>query len=149
VQLDKGEALVWTRGAPSPCVVRVATSGIERRRHLRKYAEGDLGPDRSFFFRGPGDRLNLRAQNLVLFTQIAEGVDADTWLHHLREHDYSRWIRDKIKDPELAGEIDAVERAAGELDAGESLRRVRAAIEQRYTLPASAHPTAGSKEHAR
>jgi hydroxymethylpyrimidine pyrophosphatase-like HAD family hydrolase/energy-coupling factor transporter ATP-binding protein EcfA2 len=149
VQLDKGEALVWTGGARSPCVVRVATSRIERRRHLRKYAEGDLGPDRSFFFRGPGERLNLRAQNLVLFTQIAEGVDEDTWLHHLREHDYSRWVRDKIKDPELAAEIDAVERAAGDIDADESLKRVREAIEQRYTLPATASPAAGSKEHTR
>jgi len=45
------------------------------RRHTRKYAEGELDEDRSFYFRGPEGRLNLRAQNLALFLQIAEGVD--------------------------------------------------------------------------
>ena len=51
----------------------------ERRRHTRKYAEGELGPDRSFYFRGPESALNLRAQNLSIFVQMAEGVDDATW----------------------------------------------------------------------
>ena len=49
----------------------------ERRRHLRKYAEGDLEED-AFYFRGPDDKLNLRVQNLVLFAQIADGIDDET-----------------------------------------------------------------------
>src|SRR5437763_1621565 len=47
-------------------------SKAERRRHRRKYADGELPPDRSFFFRGPNGKLNLRAQNLQMFLQIAE-----------------------------------------------------------------------------
>src|SRR5512147_922046 len=74
-----------------------------RRRHIRKYAEGQLGEDKSFYFRGPDNRLNLRAQNLNMFVQIAEGVDDATWLHHLRAGDYSRWLRDAIKDGEEGG----------------------------------------------
>ena len=32
---------------------RAASPKAERRRHIRKYATGELDPDRSFFFRGP------------------------------------------------------------------------------------------------
>ena len=56
----------------------------ERERHVRKYAEGELAPDRSFYFRGPDGTLNLRAQNLIVFNQMADGIDDGTWLHHLR-----------------------------------------------------------------
>jgi HAD superfamily hydrolase (TIGR01484 family) len=104
----------------------------DRQRHRRKYAEGQLGTDKSFYFRGPEGRLNLRAQNLQLFTQLAEGVDDETWLHHLRQQDYSRWFRDAIKDEALATEAATVERQS-DLTAAESRARIRAAIESRYT----------------
>ena len=73
----------------------------ERRRHVRKYARGDV-QDKAFHFRGPDERLNLRAQNLGLFAQIGEGVDDETWSFHLERGDYERWFRDAMKDPELA-----------------------------------------------
>ena len=72
----------------------------ERIRHLRKYAEGNMRYD-SFSFRGPGNRQNLRAQNLAIFSQIAEGIDDETWLFHLRRGDYSRWFRSAMKDAYL------------------------------------------------
>ena len=56
----------------------------ERQRHRRKYATGTLGPDKSFYFRGPEGSLRLRAQNLGMFLQMADGVDDDTWTYHLR-----------------------------------------------------------------
>ena len=62
------------------------------------------GAGQELLFRGPDEKLNLRAHNLELFVQMAEGVDEETWLHHLRQGDYSRWFRDAIKDPELADE---------------------------------------------
>jgi hypothetical protein len=34
----------------------------------------------------------------------------DTWIHHLRQHDYSSWFRDAIKDDELAEEAREIER---------------------------------------
>jgi hypothetical protein len=67
--------------------------------------------------------------------QLADGVDDATWLHHLRERDYSRWFRETIKDEELAADAAAIEVQA-EFDAGESRARIRAAIEQRYSLAA-------------
>ena len=136
VPLGAGEALVWSPpGDAPPVAFRGAPPRAERRRHVRKYAEGELGPDRSFYFRGPGDRLNLRAQNLGRFVQIADGVDDETWLHHLRRADYSRWFRDAIKNEDLAREAAAVEQDH-EAPAADSRARIRSAIERRYTLPA-------------
>src|SRR5262249_21649395 len=43
----------------------------KQKRHVRKYAEGELGEDRSFYFRGPKGALNLRAHNLSTFLQLA------------------------------------------------------------------------------
>jgi hypothetical protein len=101
---------------------------------LRQHAVGELGGDKSFYFRGPENKSNLRAQNLETFCQLAEGVDEVTWRHHLSAGDYSRWLRDCIKDEELADEVAAVETKAGE-DAGDSRRKIRAAIEKWYTRP--------------
>jgi hypothetical protein len=100
-------------------------------RHIRKYAAGELGRDKSFYFRGPGNKSNLRAQNLEMFCQLAEGVDEDTWRHHLAAGDYSRWLRECIKDAELADEVASVEATAG-ADTGNSRGKIRAAIEERY-----------------
>jgi hydroxymethylpyrimidine pyrophosphatase-like HAD family hydrolase len=73
VELEPGEALVWSRpvlpddeqGGEALDRLRIAPPSSERRRHSRKYAEGSLGEDKSFYFRGPQGKLNLRAQNLI------------------------------------------------------------------------------------
>ncbi|MCC8404041.1 HAD hydrolase family protein [Paraburkholderia sp. MMS20-SJTN17] len=134
-RLARGEALWWRVGtAEPPEVVRLEPSRKEKRRHRRKYAEGLLIPERSFYFRGEHGALNLRAHNLVLFIEMAEGVDAQTWEFHRRRGDYSRWFEDEIGDAELAAEARSIE-SDGSLDAAESLERIRAAIQQRYTQP--------------
>jgi hypothetical protein len=134
---ESGEVLAWLRGprAEPPFRLRAEPGHTERRRHSRKYAEGELPPDRSFYFRGPEGKLKLRSSNLVVFLELAAGVDDDTWLHHLRQGDYSRWFREGIKDKGLAAEAEAVERREG-LSAAASLEQIRQAVERRYTLPA-------------
>jgi hypothetical protein len=53
VVLEPGEALVWPwRVTPQPFRLLSAPGRNERQRHQRKYAEGELGPDKSFYFRG-------------------------------------------------------------------------------------------------
>ena len=101
---------------------------------MRKYATGELGEDKSFYFRGPDGQLKLRAQNLALFIQLADGVDDETWLYHLKGGDYSRWFREAIKDEGLALEAADVERRA-DLAPGQSRELIKAAIERRYTTP--------------
>jgi hypothetical protein len=136
VQIDKDsrQAYVWTRGG-SALAVSIGEPKAVQLRHARKYAEGELGADLSFYFRGPSDKLNLRAQNLTLFVQIAAGVDEETWMHHLRQGDYSRWFADVIKDEALADEARAIEQD-GRLPADESRKRIEAAVSRRYTAPA-------------
>jgi hypothetical protein len=119
---------------------RITPGRVDRVRHQRKYAQGELGEDKSFYFRGPERQLNLRAQNLMLFMQLAEGVDDATWTYHLRQGDYSRWFREAIKDDNMAAHAADIE-AQVTLSAAESRALIKAAIQQRYTLPAAA-PTA-------
>jgi HAD superfamily hydrolase (TIGR01484 family) len=130
----KRVATFWRPGAAPVRFVPVRARQ-QMLRHRRKYARGELQPQDSFYFRGPDGRLNLRAQNLFLFLQIADGVDDDTWTHHLRRHDYSAWMREKVGDDDLADAVAAVE-DDGDLEAVETRARVRRAVEDRYTAPA-------------
>ncbi|MGH2770650.1 MAG: HAD hydrolase family protein, partial [Actinomycetota bacterium] len=135
VSLKPKEALAWYRdGEEPPFRMTCAPPASERKRHHRKYAEGDLGEDRSFYFRGPEGKLNLRAQNLIFFLQLAEGVDDETWNHHLHAGDYSEWFREGIKDEGLAEEAMATE-GDRNLTPDESRSRIRQAVESRYTAP--------------
>ncbi len=129
------ERPVWylQRDAP-PAPVVVSPPSRERLRHRRKYAEGRLGEDKSFYFRGADDRLRLRAHNLAVFLQMAEGVDAETWQFHLERGDYQRWLRDAIKDADLAALAETLEHA--DLPPDESRAQLLGAIRDRYTLPA-------------
>ncbi|HEY7183514.1 MAG TPA: HAD family hydrolase [Blastocatellia bacterium] len=137
IDLQTGEAVAWFRRASEPPFwFRSEPPKGERQRHHRKYSEGDLGPELSFYFRGPEGKLNLRAQNLHIFMQLADGVDDETWLHHLRGGDYSGWFRHTIKDGELADEVAQIEQD-GSLSARESRDAVRQAVEKRYSAAPS------------
>ncbi|MET0851737.1 MAG: HAD hydrolase family protein [Candidatus Rokuibacteriota bacterium] len=130
---DAGDVLAWLRSSGEPPFSLQTVPGrSERRRHVRKYAQGELGEYKSFYFRGPEGKLNLRAQNLAIFVQLAEGVDDETWLHHLGKREYSAWFRRAIKDEELAAEAAQIEAEGG--TAAATRAAVRHAIEQRYTL---------------
>jgi hydroxymethylpyrimidine pyrophosphatase-like HAD family hydrolase len=132
--LAMGDALLWQkdRDWKQPHVVSIEPARSERRRHVRKYAEGMLIPERCFFFRGPEQKLNLRAHNLVLFLELANGVDDETWLYHLRRGDYSRWFRDEIRDDELATEAREIE-SLNEPSASQSRQLMQSIVERRYT----------------
>ncbi|WP_433246418.1 HAD-IIB family hydrolase [Streptosporangium sp. CA-135522] len=132
--LPTGELLLWNPTAGGPVRVELAPPEEERRRHRRKYATGDLGVE-SFYFRGPRGALNLRANNLMTFCSLAEGVDDETWEHHLRRGDYSRWLAVQVKDEELAAEVAEVEGASGE-PSGDTRRRVCELVRARYTASA-------------
>ena len=128
--LGPDEILVWTTGRLERLQV-LPPKGVHRR-HRRKYAAGDV-QEKAFVFKGPDGKLSLRAQNLSIFLQMAEGIDEETWLHHLRQRDYSKWFRRDIKDEALAEEAEQIERRDD--DPQGSRRRMREAIEKRYTLP--------------
>jgi HAD superfamily hydrolase (TIGR01484 family) len=134
-KLPTGHALYWRAGDPAAVVVETQKPRGERKRHSRKYVEGNIGADRAFYFRGPDGKLNLKAHNLLVFLELADGVDDDTWQFHLTRGDYAYWLRTEIKDPALADEVTAIADDAT-LSALDSRAAVRAAVEKRYTVPA-------------
>lgn len=136
IELEKGTVLAWWKDGHEPPVrFQVAPSKAKRVRHSRKYAEAELTADRSFFFRGPEAKLNLRAQNLLTFLQLMDGVDEATWLHHFHSGEISAWFRKNIKNNELADEAVKIESQAS-LNAEQSRAKFRELVEARYTMPA-------------
>jgi phosphoglycolate phosphatase (TIGR01487 family) len=134
--LASDEAMVWFRkGTEAPLRIKAIRSSKDKLRHARNYAQGELSPEQSFYFRGPESRLNLRAQNLTTFLQLADGVDDDTWMFHLREGHYSQWFDSIIKDQELGGQAKGVEQDQS-ISPLESRRKIRDAVETRYTAAA-------------
>ena len=120
------------KGKP-PFSMRIISARAERIRHLRKYAEGNMR-DRSFYFRGPQARHNLKAHNLAIFAQIAEGIDEEPWLFHLHAGDYTRWFRDAVKDPYLADHAERIQQSR-DLRPAQTRELIVSFIESRYTLP--------------
>ncbi len=134
--LAPGQASIWFLDSNRVINnIRTEPGKADRKRHKRKYAEGELEPERIFYFRGPQNKTNLRVQNLAIFVQLVEGIDDETWMFHLKQSDYSNWFATSIKDKELAAEIETIERDQS-LSPQESRSRVAKAIETKYTAPA-------------
>lgn len=142
ITLERGTALVWMRHQPgAPVKVKLPDNRSVHRRHSRKYAEGELSPERSFYFRGPEQKLNIRAQNVFLFLQIAEGVDEDTLMYHLKRGDYSTWFTEHAKDADVGRKVKALEQDQ-DMTPAKCIEGLRSIIEENYTLPSGyAWPT--------
>lgn len=129
----KGVVAWFSRESHSPFALQTPPGRTDRIRHLRKYAEGDMRWH-SFYFRGPDNRHNLKAQNLAIFCQIAQGIDEPTWLYHLHRGDYSRWFRHAVKDTFLADETVSIEQR-DDLAPWQTRQMIQDLINTRYTLP--------------
>jgi len=127
-----GEALsFWVLRPQEVRPLEIEPPRATRHRHRRKYAHGDMR-EKAFRFRGRDGRLDLRARNLGVFLELAQGVDEDTWRFHLENGDVDGWLRDALKDPDAAREVEALRHAS--VPASESLRRVRELLGERYML---------------
>lgn len=116
-------ALAWWRRVSEPnWFKRLAPKG-EHQRHRHGYLDGDMDPEHRFYFRGPNGELNLPVQNLRMFMQVGEGIDDETWLHHLQAGDYAQWFREIIKDENLAERTEKL-RNNGNVSAAESRAEV-------------------------
>ena len=104
-KVPEGEALLWHKASRQPrssCSSRAEPNGSGICASMRKARSGE---DRSFYFRGPEGKLKLRAHNLIVFIDLADGVDDETWLYHWRRGDVSEWLRSSIKDEPLGKQI--------------------------------------------
>ncbi len=129
--LKKGEACIYDLEAKktTPYVVKMNEPKQLQQRHKRKYATGDMG-DNSFVFTGKNNTLQLKANNLIMFAHIAEGIDDKTWNYHLAKGDYTNWFRDTVHDDELS---DISSEAEKEKNAEVSKKKILAYINQKYT----------------
>jgi len=135
---SENELLSWQRTPTSIIkIIKADKPKQQHKRHTRKYAHGDLDEEFCFYFRGPNDTLHLKAQNLMIFLQIAEGVDDATWMYHLQRKDYSDWFRIHIKDDSLAEAATQIE-SDHSLSAVQSRQAIADLVKKRYTAPASA-----------
>lgn len=75
-------------------------------------------------------------RSVLLFSGVtASEFETDaTWMYHLRQGDYSRWLREAIKDENLADEVARIEEQA-DISASQSRALIKAAIEKYYTFP--------------
>jgi hypothetical protein len=63
--------------------------------------------------------------------QVGEGVDDDTWLHHLSQGDYARWFHEIIKDEQLAEKAERLSHN-GDVSAASSRRELFDLIRKKY-----------------
>jgi hypothetical protein len=132
--VPKGQVLYWARRkGEEPIAIVPYLSETQRRRHRRKYAEGQLSREQSFYFRGGEKKLNLPAHNLTIFLELADGVDDETWEFHRQRHDYSNWFRDSLSDETLADAVEPIESDAS-LSPEESRQQIRTVVEDRYDM---------------
>ncbi|MDE3183761.1 MAG: type IV secretion system DNA-binding domain-containing protein [Bacteroidota bacterium] len=128
--LPKGKVWVWEISQSAPFVIETKKPEHLIKRHIGKYATGDMDYN-AFLFKGPENKLNLKANNVLLFVQMAEVVDDETWNFHLKRHDYSKWFADSLHDEELARLSKEIEN--GQSDAATSKDKVLAYIKATYT----------------
>ncbi|WP_284727973.1 hypothetical protein, partial [Sphingomonas psychrolutea] len=132
-----GEFILWTpASARPPAVLRQEQPRQPHHRHQGKYAAGDVGTERSFYFRGPNLELNLSACNLREFLRIGDEVSDPVWEHHLRAGDYSAWFRHVIRDDVLAREASDIEQDLA-LSPGASRDEIKQAVLRRYRIRTS------------
>ncbi len=104
------QALAWRRDDVRPIWFSRFAPRSGAQRHQHSYYEGEMDEDFQFVFRGPENKLSLAIGNLKDFVKAAAGIDDETWMFHLKRHDYSKWFGKIIKDDALTREIDDVER---------------------------------------
>lgn len=137
---DAARALMWRSGESAGGLVPYPP----QRRHIRhagKYATGDVGRERSFYFRGPDNRYLVAARNLFEFITVARQLPPEVWSHHLGNGDVGRWFRHVIGDDKLVELADTLARAPDCADF-ESLDLLSRLIGDRYCLPTE--PPAGT-----
>jgi len=130
--LSQGEACIWdVENNRPPFIIQVNMPERLLQRHKKKYALGDMGYN-SFVFTGPENKLQLKANNLMMFVRIAEGIDDQTWLYHLQRGDYKRRSADCIHDEELVAKVEEAGKKNREVK--DSKKIIIDYITQKYTL---------------
>jgi hypothetical protein len=93
-------------GVPMALTFVAAARETMHVRHVKKYADSQVAPERRFFFRDHGGRVVAAAQSLHGFRHAAIAVPDDVLGYHAGRGDFSRWVRDVFTDRELARQLE-------------------------------------------
>lgn len=129
---EPGEFLIWPLDEDKTSTVRLLGHELPEQvhnRHSGKYATGDVGLQRSFYFQG----LQSYAHNLKDFLQMAQRLDDRNWNQHLQAGDYSVWFRNVIRDDTLAEHTADIE-GDQSLSPLESRQLISDIIHERYAI---------------
>jgi hypothetical protein len=112
--------------------VKVAPRLTSHVRHRSKYADLPVASWQSFVFsRAPGQPAAL---SLAGFSTILGQLELGSIDHHLRHHDFSRWLGDVFGDRTLARDVAEVEDAYAVGHSADAAGAVVAAITRRYDV---------------
>lgn len=129
------QALLWSRRSPEEVrLLHIQTPTKVHERHRGKYALGDVGEARSFYFAWSGDGADHRAHNLAEFILESRAIPAEVWTRHLRAGDFAAWFLHVIRDEELARRSREIARDE-QLAAEQSRDLIENLIRDRYTIP--------------
>lgn len=78
-------------------------------RHLNKYADAVVAPDRRFFFRDGHGRRFGAAESLQAFRRLIGTIHPDVLGHHAGHGDFSRWVLGVFGDQKLARQLGKAE----------------------------------------
>ena len=102
--LERARRWSGTRRQARPPLCRARAQPHRARRHLRKYAEGELREDRSFYFRGPRRKTESARAEPHRVHGSGRWRRRGHLAFHLRSGRNLRWLRGGIKDENLAGQ---------------------------------------------
>ena len=94
-----------------------------RVRHVKKYADSQVPPERRFFFRDHGGRVVAASGSLHGFRRAIVDLPRDVLGYHAARGDFSRWVLDVFADREVEKSV-ARWRRSGIPDPGRAIDRL-------------------------
>ncbi|HET7874394.1 MAG TPA: HAD hydrolase family protein [Methylomirabilota bacterium] len=111
-QLPPGEFLFLASDGPRPRTALTFVAPPRETahvRHLAKYADSRVGPGEEFIFRHPDGRAAGSADSLHAFRRVLASVEDPVISHHAGRGDFSRWVLNVFRDPELGRQLSKTE----------------------------------------
>ncbi len=101
-------------------------------RHLTKYTDAVVAPERRFVFRRPDGRPIREADNLSSFQQAVAEVEDTVLTAHAGRGDFSRWVLGVFSDRELGTQLRKIESRWGRGEIGDLREAIARAVASRY-----------------
>jgi hypothetical protein len=123
----QGQSLLIRVASMETTALTLAPRALRHIRHWHKYASNPLPPNQHFVFRSEEGLTGAHAGNIQEFHQELRNLETNSLLHHLRCHDFSRWIKGAMQDVEFGETLLTIESGLSK-DSARDLEHVRQEI---------------------